>query len=300
MAVIDANELFSALGLAAAEGADLPEGGMSGATLLEGLTTSGAPVIVKVIELSSPDQAGQGRRELFAYTELSRRIAIPSPRMVAAHETEDWIAIALERHEPAEPAQAWTTAQWTDLAGLLGRMHRTSRGVRSVTPPLDLQRRHERDGPDSFARRLWSAPDDENRLKRVADDLTHLRAAVDESPHSFVHGDCHLGNVVRTSTGRPLLVDWASARVGPSVGDISFALTRAAASADTVPRHPAMDAYSSAAGVDADQTRRAATAHQLLILVEQYPEFADFLAPRDVDRLRRTFDALLREWVGRS
>lgn len=75
-------------------------------------------------------------------------------------------------------------------------------------------------------------------------------------------------------------------------------LTRpAAAVADTVPRHQAIDAYSAAADVDPDWTRRAVTAHQLLILVEQYPEFADFLAPKDVDRLRRTFYTLLREWA---
>lgn len=297
MTVIDVDEVFSALGVIATEGAEPPEGGMSGATLLEGLTTSGAPVIVKVIGLSSPDQAAQGRRELCVYTEISRRIAIPSPRMVAAQETREWIALAVERHEPAEPAEAWTAAQWTDLASLLGLMHGTSRDVESVPPPLDLQHRQEREGVDSFARRLWNAPEDEKRLKRVTEDITLLRAAVDGSPHSFVHGDCHPGNVVRTSPGRPLLVDWASARVGPSVGDIAFALTRAAAVADSVPRHPTIDAYSAAAGVDADRTHRAVTAHQLLVLVEQYPEFADFLAPRDVDRLRRTFDALLREWV---
>lgn len=297
MATIDVDKAFGALGVVAAAGKERPKGGMSGAMLLEAQTTSGAPVVVKVTELSNPAEAGQGRRELYVYTEISRRVAIPSPRMVAAQETGEWVAIAVERLERVEPAEAWTAAQWEDLASLLGRMHGSSRDVESVPPALDLSSRHEQGGLLLFARQLWSTPDDEDRLKRVVDDLASLRAAVDESPRSFVHGDCHLGNVVLTSAGRPLLVDWASARVGPSVGDLAFALTRAAAVADTVPRRQAIDAYTAAADVDADRTRRTVTAHQLLILVEQYPEFTDFLAPREVDRLRRTFDVLLREWA---
>lgn len=297
MATIDVDEVLSGLGVVAAEGANPPEGGMSGATMLEALTTSGAPVIVKVTELANPGEAGQGRRELFVYTEISRRVPIPSARMVAVHETDEWIAIAVERHKRTESAEAWTEEQWVDLVSLLGRMHEASRDVEQVPPALDLSSRREQGDLLSFARHLWGTPHDGERLKRVIDDLASLRAAVDAGPHSFVHGDCHLGNVVLTSAGRPLLVDWASARVGPSVGDLAFALTRAAAVADTVPRHQAIDAYSAAADVDPDWTRRAVTAHQLLILVEQYPEFADFLAPKDVDRLRRTFYTLLREWA---
>ncbi|MCG7311298.1 hypothetical protein [Brachybacterium sp. ACRRE] len=46
--------------------------------------------------------------------------------------------------------------------------------------------------------------------------------------------------------------------------------------------------------------RRRVTAHQLLILVEQYPEYAAFLAPEGVERLRRAFDVLLGEWTAQA
>ncbi|GAA1491316.1 hypothetical protein GCM10009626_40620 [Brachybacterium sacelli] len=92
-------------------------------------------------------------------------------------------------------------------------------------------------------------------------------------------------------------MDWQSARIGTSAGDIAFALTRAAAETGAVPRDRVIGAYSAAAGVEPDPTRRAVTAQQLLTLVEQYPEFADFLGTRDIDRLRRTFDLLLSEWA---
>ncbi|MFC5272854.1 phosphotransferase family protein [Brachybacterium sacelli] len=149
----------------------------------------------------------------------------------------------------------------------------------------------------SFQAALWAREIRCHLSVRQSLHLDLLRGVVDAGPRTLVHGDSHLGNVVRSSLGQPLLVDWQSARIGTSAGDIAFALTRAAAETGAVPRDRVIGAYSAAAGVEPDPTRRAVTAQQLLTLVEQYPEFADFLGTRDIDRLRRTFDLLLSEWA---
>lgn len=134
----------------------------------------------------------------------------------------------------------------------------------------------------------------------MLDARERLHDVVSNGPASFVHGDCHLGNVVLTADGKPLLVDWQSAHVGPSAADVAFALTRASAGSESIPRDLVIDTYSAAADIDPAAVHRAVTAKQLLILVEQYPEFAAFLGPDEVTGLRRAFDVLLEEWEERG
>lgn len=293
-------EVLDALGVHADPDASTPTGGMSGSRMLGARTDHGAPVVVKLTALGTPDGSRHARRELEVYTELSRSMPIPASHLVAAHRTEEWIAIALERHRPAPPASEWTMPQWHGLATLLGRMHAGSRQLASPLPAIEAVDSPTGDELSVFARQLWNGEGDAARLEIAVSLHDQLRDAVSSGPTSFVHGDCHLGNVVLTAGGTPLLVDWQSAHVGPSAGDVAFALTRAAAGTSNIPRDHVIDAYCVAAGVDPGPTRRAVTAHQLLILVAQYPEFAAFLGPDDVAALRSTFDVLLDDWKGRG
>jgi thiamine kinase-like enzyme len=134
----------------------------------------------------------------------------------------------------------------------------------------------------------------------VLDDLDLLEEAARRGPLSFLHGDCHVENVLHTSDQQPLLVDWQSARVGPSVTDLAFAFTRAVPTGAAVPRAHAIAAYCSEAGVDVARTDQQITAHQILTLVRQYPEFSSFLNEAEVGRLRGELDALLSRWRNRG
>lgn len=293
-------EVLDALTLRAETAAPDPTVGMSGSHVLGAATDRDVPVVMKVTALDLPDEARRARRELEVYTDLSQRLSLPAPRLVAAHSTEAWIAIALERHRPAPPAPRWGTELWIDLATMLGEMHGAARGIPGLPPPVDAVVPRSAEELSAFARQLWSGPGDAARLETVLGALDRLRDVVADGPTSFVHGDCHLGNVVLTDDGKPLLVDWQSAHVGPSAADVAFALTRAAAGTASIPRDQVIDAYSAAAGTDPAPVHRAVTAQQLLILVEQYPEFATFLGPDDVESLRRTFDVLLQDWEERQ
>lgn len=292
---IDVSEVLDALALRADIGAPELPGGMSGSQVLGAATDGHVPVVVKVTALELPEEACRARRELEVYTDLSQRLPLPAPRLVAAHSTDAWIAIALERHRPAPPASQWTMERWIDLATTLGELHGIGVRALRLPPPVDAGIPRSTEELSRFARKLWDGPGDADRIGAVLDAGDRLHEVVADGPASFVHSDCHLGNIVLTDDGKPLLVDWQSAHVGPSAVDVAFALTRAAAGSASIPRTPVIDAYSTAAGIDPATVHRTVTAQQLLILVEQYPEFAAFLGPDEVAGLRRAFDVVLEE-----
>lgn len=293
-------QVLSTLGLRAADTDDNPSGGMSGSALTAAVTGDGEPVIVKVSALDSGVRRDQACRELAVYTQLAPRYALPTPRLIAHHRAADWIAIAIARHEPAPPAPEWGIDDWRAFAQMMGRLHRTVRQV----PDALRQESPVRVGPQgnikSFAEQLWHGPGDRERIRVALDDLVALEKAASQGPVTFLHGDCHVGNVLHTPDRQPLLVDWQSARVGPSAADLAFAFTRAVPTGAAVPRAHAIAAYCSEAGADTALTDHQITAHQILTLVCQYPEFSSFLGEKEVGRLRGELDALLSRWRNRG
>lgn len=294
------DQVLHTLGLHPASGEHTPSGGMSGASLVRAETAAGERVMVKVSALDTEISRDQSTRELTVYTELTSRHAIPTPRLITSHRAPAWLAIALTVHEPAPPAPQWTVSHWEELARMLARMH----GEVQPVPALLQHHRPERAVPQrelqTFAQHLWNGPGDDERIRAVLADLDQLEEVANSGPASFVHGDCHPGNVLHDENGRLLLVDWQSSGVGPSAGDLAFAFTRAVPTGAEIPRDRAIAAYCEEAGVDGAQTQRRITARQILTLVTQYPEFAGFLGEPEVRRLRAELDALLQRWTTRG
>jgi aminoglycoside phosphotransferase (APT) family kinase protein len=296
MSIFQLDQVLQALDLELAAGESAPEGGMSGASLARARTRAGEPVVVKFSVLDSDLSRDQAARELTVFTELAAEHGIPTPRLLASHRTASWQAIALAAHDPAPPAPQWIARDWEELGQLLGKLH-------SGVHPVPQQLRHRRSGNPvlrrdlpAFARQLWNGPGDDGRVQAVLADLDQLTEAAGSGPTSFVHGDCHLGNLLRDGSGRLLLVDWQSSGVGPSAGDLAFALTRAVPTGATIPRDQAIAAYCERAGVEVGPTDRRITAQQLLTLVTQYPAFAGFLGEAEVTHLRSALDMLLARW----
>lgn len=289
-------QVLKALGLRATDSADPPQGGMSGSTLTDAVTGAGEHVVVKVSPLHSDAARGRAHRELAVYRDLASEYALPTPRLVAHHQTADWLAIALTRDDPAPPAPDWTTDDWGTFARTLARLHRDVPPLPHRSEPEEPQQDRDTD-PKAFAARLWHAPGDPDRIDTVLDDLGPLNEAARSGPVTFVHGDCHTGNVLRSADRQPMLVDWQSAGTGPAAADLAFAFTRAVPTGAAVPREHSLAAYCDEAGADAARTDRQVTAHQLLILVRQYPEFAAFLGRAEVERLRVELDHLIGRWT---
>lgn len=75
---------------------------------------------------------------------------------------------------------------------------------------------------DEHGGRVWRRPGD---LRRVVRHLDRMRAALLNSGSCFIHGDVHPGNVIvraGTSHQEPIvMIDWARARVGSPLEDVS-------------------------------------------------------------------------------
>jgi Phosphotransferase enzyme family len=104
-----------------------------------------------------------------------------------------------------------------DLGALLRRLH-------VLTPPIPALPRWD---PLGDVRRRMSdaeglAPADraflEDRLERVADGLRTLRP---ELPTVVIHGDAHLGNLIRTPAGDVVVCDFDAMCVGPAEWDLT-------------------------------------------------------------------------------
>ncbi|WP_460889311.1 aminoglycoside phosphotransferase family protein [Promicromonospora xylanilytica] len=273
---------------------------MSGSALTRAVTRDGEPAIVKVTVLDSDTARDQAYRELAVYAQLAPVYAIPTPRLIAHHRAATWLAVALAHHDPAPAAPQWSADDWGDLARILGRLHRDVRRVPNSFRRDDEARARSHGDLKTFARRLWHGPGDAARVQWVLQDLELLEQVARSGPASFVHGDCHIGNVLRGANRQPMLVDWQSARVGPSAADLAFAFTRAVPTGAAIPRDLALSAYCDEAGVDPAQTEQQVTAHQLLTLVREYPEFSGFLSTAEVAHLREGLDRLLSRWRSRG
>ncbi|TCC01823.1 phosphotransferase family protein [Kribbella soli] len=59
-------------------------------------------------------------------------------------------------------------------------------------------------------------------LDRFVDD-ERLLAGLERLPVTLLHGDVHGDNVIVDDLGRPVLVDWGSARIGPAMLDVTLA-----------------------------------------------------------------------------
>lgn len=297
MTLPEPDALLRALDLVPDDASAEPSGGMSGARIRCARTKDGRPVVVKATPHPGAEPPADVDRELAVYRDLAPEHGIPTPQLVTHRRGPDWSALVLAAHAPMPPAPAWSAEDWTSLARLLGRLHRT---VREAPPLLHRPPVISRTAPEHLvagAARLWSGPGDAARIREVVAAQDALLDTAAEGPCSLVHGDCHAANVLRGADGALLLVDWQSARSGPGTADLAFALTRAMPMGASVPREGAVQVYAEAAGIGHDAADRQITAHQILILLVLFPEFAGLLGSREVTRMRAGLDALLARWA---
>lgn len=93
----------------------------------------------------------------------------------------------------------------------------------------------------------------------------------------LTHGDCHVGNLLRSSTGSTLWADWQEVCLSTGVDDLVFLWQRAEFDGASPPRDAMAAAYGSARhlGKDADLGRALAACELRLLLVE-WPEYVSY------------------------
>ncbi|WP_327640902.1 aminoglycoside phosphotransferase family protein [Kribbella sp. NBC_00482] len=122
----------------------------------------------------------------------------------------------------------WTTEPPGAVYEALARLHQRYLGRADLELPrvdADFLRRSF----DGFARGgLATVPAHPVRgradrmLDRFVDD-ERLLAGLERLPVTLLHGDVHGDNVIVDDLGRPVLVDWGSARIGPPMLDVTLA-----------------------------------------------------------------------------
>lgn len=259
-------------------------------------TVDGQEVVLKLTSRRTARLGEQALRELTVYVDLAARLALPAPRLLAHQVEPTWVAIVLEALVPLPPVEEWGPSRWVELAATLATLHHRVDPV----PSLISRPAGEDDLAPSLGEhtdaRLWSAAEDAARVRRLLEDITLVESAAEDGPYSFIHGDCHAENAMASVDGALSLIDWQSARVGASAGDLAFALTRAIPTGAAAPRHEAISSYCAVAQVAPDTMDRQICALQLLTLIRQYPAYVDYLSPTGIRRLRAGLAELEDRW----
>jgi aminoglycoside phosphotransferase (APT) family kinase protein len=267
--------------------------GMSGSALRRGRDRAGRAVVLKVTPHDREALRESARRELAAYE--AGALAPVRPRLHAALVNDECTAIAIARHETLPPVTDWSTGMWLALADTIAVTHDTCATWVRHSPGPAWSGLHLH-GPDRRTiDALWSAPDDQDCVDAVAEQLAHLEAAAADDV-VLAHGDCHSGNALLGVGGGTILTDWQSVGMSPAAGDLAFAMSRAVPTGAHTPRRAFLERYGARRGVDVDALERGVTAVQILTLVRQYPIFMHHQSAAALGHLRRNLHTLVHTW----
>jgi aminoglycoside phosphotransferase len=173
-------------------------------------------VFVKAISTASePSVAGFHRRE----AAVARRLpaGLPVPRLLAAYDDGEWVALLFEHVTGALPAQPWRPG---DLERVLAAATAMAHALTpSPIPAADAARPRLRGWADlDRPADPWAAAH--------RDELIRLEAAPLDGD-TLLHGDLYPFNVL-LDADRVRVVDWPHAWVGPAYADVLTLMSSAA------------------------------------------------------------------------
>lgn len=267
--------------------------GSASGSAVHSVQIDGADAVLKVTT-AGPGQVN-ARRELGFYQTMADRISVSTPRLLQYADNDDLTALLLSAHPPARPAQQWDRTAWLAVARQLAALHSTpipDRPSWLATPWL--QQVLERP-PVDMAEDYWSRTDAANKIGAVLAEPAALAAAMAITGVCFVHGDCHVGNLL-CEGDRMVWADWQVAGVGSPAVDLAFLWSRADADGANLPYTAMMREYTAHRPCDTAALHRSTTAAELGILLFGWPEYAVRLRQAERDRLTRRLLQLMGDW----
>jgi Ser/Thr protein kinase RdoA (MazF antagonist) len=249
-----------------------------------------------VLKVTTADRGqSNARRELTFYRTLASQVPVTTPTLLRYADNDDLTALLLSAHTPARPAQQWHRSAWLEVARQLAALHSTPmpdqpswldtpwlQGVLD-RPPIGLAEEH------------WSRTDAADRVGMVLDAPATLAAALAATPACFLHGDCHVDNLLREGNG-VVWADWQVAGVGSPAIDLAFLWSRADTDGADVPYAEMVREYATRRGIDAVVLQRSLIAAELGILLFGWPRFAAHRTRTERNRLTRRLLQLMNEW----
>lgn len=252
-----------------------PTGSASGSHVLPVITGDGTEAMLKITIGQGGDNWKTSMRELHFYREISGGLGVHTPRLLDHQLAEDSIALVITRHPPPRSAVSWEHHHWLLLADDLAAIHRRPVDPRPSRPPAET--------PSRIATDFWNGSGETIAawLDRPAD--LHHRATVLGT--AFVHGDCHTDNISVTDDGL-IWLDWQGSGPGNPAGDLSFPSVRARPSGAVVPLEDMAERYADHRGLEPSVVRDAMLVSELLVLLFQWPDYAQFNSEKGNQRVR--------------
>lgn len=270
--------------------------------VLRTLTAGGSGASVVLLELATgraalkvtedPAWHSRAKRELGVYRELTATLGVDIPAVIAAHSDRGVIRLLLAAHTPFPPAWAVTDMEWTALADQLGRLHHPP----DPAPPWLEHRAWP--SSDRLARAIdWWTARGFGAVARRATDLIAVGHELDRTlPRVITHGDCHVGNLLRSDEGDVVWVDWQEICLSSGVLDLAFLWQRAEFAGATPPRRAMWDAYVATRGFTPDLDARSLIGvAELLLLIVDWPSFLPYGSGHQQELMTRRLGQLVDE-----
>jgi site-specific recombinase XerD len=255
--------------------------------------TDGAEAVLKVTA-AGPGQI-DARRELGFYQTMADKVAVSTPRLLQYADNDELTALLLSAHAPAPPARQWDLTAWLAVGRQLAVLHSTPiPDQRSWLATPWLQQILDRPPVDT-AEGYWSSTDAADKIGAVLAEPAALAAAMALTGACFVHGDCHVGNLLGDGD-RLVWADWQVVGVGSPAVDLAFLWSRANADGADLPYAAMMREYAAHRPCDIGALHLSTIAAELGILLFGWPEYAAHLRQTERDRLTRRLLQVLEDW----
>jgi Ser/Thr protein kinase RdoA (MazF antagonist) len=233
------------------------------------------------------------RRELAFYQTLADQVPVRTPTLLRHVDNGQFTAILLSAHTPSVPARQWRRTEWLEVARQLAALHSMPVPTGEwwthtpwLTSVLD-------EPPVPYALDYWSR----TAAARAVDSVlaAPLGQALGAVPDCFVHGDCHVDNLLRD--GDDLVwTDWQVTGIGAPAVDLAFLIGRAHSDSADPPRADMIEAYARTRGVDSGPLERAVLAAELGFVLFGWPEYAHYHSADEQDRTVQRLIELIGGW----
>ena len=248
-----------------------------------------------VLKLTEAGHAqGLARHELAFYRTMADLVPVDSPSVLDWADRDDFTALLLSAHNPGPGASDWKLPDWLELTRQLAALHAT-------TPPQPQQpaaswiREVLQHPPTQTAVEYWTSTA-AREVPLLLGEITALATAFDEVPDGFIHGDCHVDNLLRHES-RIIWADWQAYGLGNPAGEVAFLWSRAHADGAEIPYDAMIREYTTTRAISPATFPRAVLAAEIGILLFGWPQYAHYRNKATQHRLTARLRLLSDQWL---
>lgn len=235
------------------------------------------------------------RHELIFYQTLAAHVPVHTPQLLQSIDTDELTALVLTAHGATRPAADWDDADWLDLARELAELHSFPAPTGAPWNRSPWLERILDQPPVEVAENYWSRTPARPSIGAVLEETEALATALAAVPRCFIHGDCHVGNLLRDGD-QVVWADWTVTGRGYPAIDLASAWLRAHSDGAAPPYEPMLREYATQRGIDEDDLQRSMLAAQLADLLFGWPDFAHYHSVAEQERTTRHLIRRVDDW----